>query len=83
MLCRQACTACTQHWQERHQTQIKTGSASKPNTVMWQEAAVAYEAKAKHSKPRNYCRTMPKECVGVCWSHMHRVGVSVRKAKIT
>ncbi len=43
------------------QTQIKTGSASKPNTVMWQEAAVAYEAKAKHSKPINYCRTMPTE----------------------
>ncbi|MGV0982825.1 MAG: hypothetical protein ACOYB0_10740 [Polynucleobacter sp.] len=60
MLCRQACTACTQHWQERHQTQIKTGPASQ---ILWQEAAVAYEAKAKHSKPKIDYRTMPTDNV--------------------
>ena len=40
----QACTAGRQNWQERHQTQIKNGHASQ---ILRQEAAVAYEAKAK------------------------------------
>ncbi len=44
----------------------------KPNTVLWQEAAVAYEAKAKHSKPRNTAAQCRLTILTHLWQHRVR-----------